>query len=179
MSRRRKIWLGFAFAVIVLAYWPGPQLLLRYRIWHHEEQLRLAREEFRSGNVPPLSVTDRLLKFLSISRPHAWEREEIHRQKLVELGALEFHEFRLMHLKAGSGAHREGRHFMHTVMSSKAPSCEDATSVYPNRPEQLILKVWCKSGGIEAWRTFVAKYDVPNYWDIRDQSVTLPEPIAE
>jgi hypothetical protein len=171
--------LSILVTVVATGYWPGPLLFRKYQVWYHEQQLRLAMGEFREHVAPTTTVIDRLNSLLKIEKPPIWERADIHKQRLVELGGLEFHEFRFMYFDAGTGAKKEGQHFMRSLYGREAPPCVDWISVHPNRPEQLVLRVWCKPGGIASWREFVRKYDVPNYWEIRDESVQLPEPISE
>ncbi|HVJ68879.1 MAG TPA: hypothetical protein VM510_12900 [Caulifigura sp.] len=164
-------------AIVAFGRWPGPKLLHKFQVWHHERRLRLAMAEFREHLIPAPTIIDRVTAILRINRPPVWERENIHKERLVELGGLEFHEFRLMNFVTGTGASREGRHFLRSLFGREAPPCVDWSSDHPRWPQQLVLNVWCKPGGIAAWRAFVRKYDVPHYWEIRDQSVTLEEPV--
>lgn len=76
------------------------------------------------------------------------------------------------HLRSGT---REAGHFVRTVMLGNHPPCIDWGSPCNGPSKSLRCEVWCENSDLSAWEEFIAKYDVPNYWEIRDPAVKVDE----
>jgi len=100
---------------------------------------------------------------------YAMDQRDFHQQRLVDLGALTYCRFEFKNINQGS---REAEHLSRTCHSQVAPGCDQLT-FWDCTPVRI--GVWCHPENRGAWESFVAKYDVPDYWEIRDQSVVVPK----
>jgi hypothetical protein len=182
MTRRRRYVL-IAAVIVIAAIMFGPGMYRRYQVSYHRHRLQLAMEHKLAGalSLDKLPVVG---WFLPSSIPSGqsesyWEFDQAdqHRASLVELGELENERFVLKQLTQGTP---EGRHFMRFLLK-----ITHRLDVYweggpsSDQPVRLEFNFWCERGEMKKWRQFFARYDVPNYWEIRDQSVQLPEPVSE
>jgi hypothetical protein len=174
---RRKQRLRIAAVLGLVALVIGPGLYRRYRVDYHRARLRLWKEH-KLADAWSIDKLPIVRSFFPPSPPFVedtkWENEqaEKHRAALVELGELETERFVLKHLEHTTP---EGRDFMRFLWERTHRLDLYWASPSWNQPTPLEFTFWCERGEMEKWRQFFAKYDVPNYWEIRDQSLLLKE----
>jgi hypothetical protein len=178
-QRRRRLLIAAALTVAAIAI--GPGLFRRYLVHHHRHRLRLAMEQ-KLADAPAIEKLPVIRAFFPKRPPYvdkgSWEIEQAdkHRAALVALGELETERFVLKNLKHST---REGQHFTRFLLKSTHPLDVYWESPWSRQPIPLEFTFWSERGEMEKWRRLIAKYDVPNYWEIRDQSVQLSEPVIE
>ncbi len=178
MNRHQKR-LRIACVLGLTAIVIGPSLYHRGRVDYHRARLQLAMEQ-KLADAWTIDSLPVVRSFFPPRPPYVndiiWESEQAakHRAALVELGELETERFVLEHLKAGSP---EGRDF--TKFLWEKTQLHDVHWESPGADQQvpLAFNFWSAPGGMEIWRRFFAQYDVPNYWDVREQAVVLPAPV--
>jgi hypothetical protein len=155
--RSRRFWLWFS-AVVVAAI-GIPAGLESLRILYHRRGLTVLHDAFWNNKPAPNGESN-----------YKWY--EYHKRELVALGQISRRHFVMPHLRTST---REYGHFLRMVMQGTHPPCIEWIAPSKGSSNPLRCEVWCENSDLAAWEAFNAKYDVPNYWEIRDRSVKFDE----
>jgi hypothetical protein len=178
-QRRRRLLIAAALTVAAITI--GPGLFRRYLIQHHRHRLRLAMEQ-KLADAPAIDKLPVVRSFFPSRPPFVhrgtWEinQADKHRAALVELGELETERFVLKHLKHATP---EGLHFSRYLMKTTYWPDVYWIGNWSREPVSLEFTFWSERGDMDRWRRLFARFDVPNYWEIRDRSVQHPESESE
>lgn len=143
--RRAIILVAVALVAIVVTSLP------LFQVHYHQWQMRRARHD--TYGKPPDVHLDGLSGY---TLRESNERYEYHRQRLVELGAVNELHYRLRHLRRGTPASQQ---FARQLVRGNRPHCVDFESRYTNQPEPFELTVWCLPSDVDTWNNFIARCD--------------------
>lgn len=101
------------------------------------------------------------------------ERYEHHRDRLVELGALDHREFVFDHLICPSAEYRALWAIIHANFSSI-----HTTGCWSETPEPAVLQVWDTPEMIPKWEVFVREHDVPDFLERFQDEIREAEQIG-
>jgi hypothetical protein len=131
--------------------WQTPTVRIAYHDWRMQHNWDKTFEE-PSGESGGLTYYDTDTTYAVYQR---------HRQKLIELGAVEEIQYTFEHIQTAT---EEGSHLTRHIVN---PDCEphriDMRGSYSTEPAPLNLTVWCYTEHAEAWRRFIEERDVPDY----------------
>jgi len=173
---------AIAGLLIVLA-WPAHAWWHWAQVsYHHKQYMRYWAGSLSNGfSFAQLPIVERFVDDPAADgMTEQWEEElgRRHINALIRLGALDFQFNEMKHLRTGT---REGLHFLRFAMGHTPEgviwlgNCPKESE--PAEPVRF--RVWMEPSKAAEWRSLIAKYDVPNYWEIRDQSVRLRDPESE
>jgi hypothetical protein len=155
--RSHRFWLWFS-AVVVAAI-GIPAGLESLRILYHRRGLTVLHDAVWNNKPAPNGESN-------------YEWYEYHKRELVARGEISQRHFVMPNLQMRT---REYWHFVQMIMQGNHPPCIEWTSPSQRVPNVFRCKIWCENSDLAAWEAFNARYDVPNYWEIRDRSVKFDE----
>jgi hypothetical protein len=154
VSRRRLILAAILLATVATALFllRSQALLVRFHDW----RMRTNWEQHYSQ--PPESVGAGLG---AISVGAAYSAYEHHRDRLIDLGAVQRFDLVLTHLRRPSP---EAKHFIRWLLRDAQPPCIDWRSpADPAAEEPLAFTVWCYAADSSRCKQVFLSRDVPDY----------------